>query len=144
MNLSPKTLLKPSQTVFLHMFCNLIVLETFKQKKVGVVRCSNQEMHMKLLLFIIFICALTSSTSYLSSDNTNYVWICTGKTANSFHNNRGCKGSNSCKTIKIISIEEVRSMKRSPYEICYKLTIKIINNAGNTNHNKSFLFIDNC
>ena len=76
---------------------------------------------MKLLLTIILICSFSGSTASYSNDSTDYVWICTGKAAYSYHNNRGCRGLNRCKAkIKKVTLEKACSMKRSPCEICYK------------------------
>ena len=75
---------------------------------------------MKYILFILFLmCSQANRTTY--SESTVYVWICTGKAAYSYHNNRGCKGLNRCRaSIKKVTLEKAFSMKRSPCEICYK------------------------
>lgn len=75
---------------------------------------------MKYLLFILFLInSQTNHTTY--AESAVYVWICTGKTAYSYHNNRGCKGLNRCKaSIKKVTLEKAISMKRSACDICYK------------------------
>ena len=58
----------------------------------------------------------------LSSGNQEqYVFICTGRTAYSYHNNSNCSGLNKCKAqIKKVTLNYAKSLRRSPCGICYR------------------------
>ena len=77
---------------------------------------------MKLLLTIAFLGIITSTpnnTSRHISKETS-VYICTGKSAYSYHNNRSCRGLNRCNAeIKSVSLEYAKNIGRSPCKICY-------------------------
>lgn len=75
---------------------------------------------MKYLLILLFLINIPApSSTNLVSDG--YVWICTGKAAYSYHNNRNCSGLNRCKaSIKKVTLEKALSMKRTACDICYK------------------------
>jgi hypothetical protein len=77
---------------------------------------------MRLLLTIAFIGILNSP----SNDTSRHiqkeisVYICTGKSAYSYHNNRSCRGLNRCSAeIKSVSLEYAKNIGRSPCKICY-------------------------
>lgn len=75
---------------------------------------------MRTLLITVLL--LVGSPSYTTREKeaTTYVWICTGKFAISYHCNRGCKGLNKCKaSIKKVSLDYARSLRRSACNICY-------------------------
>lgn len=71
-----------------------------------------------VLTALFFVCSPSLITSNV--DSTTYVWICTGKSAYSYHCNRECKGLNRCNaSIKKVSIEYAQSKGRSACKICY-------------------------
>lgn len=77
---------------------------------------------MKSLLAIVIFGALCSSTTEasLQKENNTSVYIYTGKSAYSYHNNRSCRGLNKCNAeIKSVSLEYAKSIGRSPCKICY-------------------------
>ena len=74
---------------------------------------------MRILLSFILCCCIDILP--INNAGSNYVWICTGKSAYSYHNNRDCSGLNRCKaSIQKVTIEKAKSMKRTPCNICYK------------------------
>lgn len=76
---------------------------------------------MKILLSFFFYCFIGISNKGLSDASYTYVWVCMGKSAYSYHCNSCCKGLNRCKaSIKRLTLEKARSMKRTPCDICYK------------------------
>lgn len=75
---------------------------------------------MRTLLIAVLLLAGSPSIITQEKETATYVWICTGKSAYSYHNNRGCRGLNRCRaSIKKVTIEKARSMKRTPCDICY-------------------------
>ena len=75
---------------------------------------------MKSILAIViwgYICTLGVPQQ---KENNTSVYICTGKSAYSYHNNRDCRGLNKCNAeIKSVSLEYAKSIGRSPCKICY-------------------------
>ena len=77
---------------------------------------------MRLLLTIAFWGVLYSPPNDKNEETLKEVtvYICTGKSAYSYHNNRGCRGLNRCNAeIKSVSLEYAKSIGRSPCKICY-------------------------
>lgn len=77
---------------------------------------------MRLILTILFWGALCSLTTEHPPQigNNSVVYICTGRTAYSYHNNKNCRGLNRCSAeIKNVSLEYAKSIGRSPCKICY-------------------------
>lgn len=77
---------------------------------------------MRFLFTIVVWGALCSATTEapLQKENNTNVYICTGKSAYSYHNKRSCRGLNRCNAdIKIVSLEYAKSIGRSPCKICY-------------------------
>ena len=65
------------------------------------------------------LCRFTTENPPHEGSNTN-VYICTGKSAYSYHNNRNCRGLNRCSSeIKSVSLDYAKSIGRSPCRICY-------------------------
>lgn len=76
---------------------------------------------MRFLLSFMLCCFISIPNTALSDASSTYVWVCMGKSAYSYHCNRGCSGLNRCKaSIKKVTLEKARSMKRTPCDICYK------------------------
>lgn len=51
---------------------------------------------------------------------TNYVYICTGPSATTYHKTDECKGLNKCsREIKMVSIDKAKKMGRRPCKFCY-------------------------
>lgn len=51
---------------------------------------------------------------------TNYVYICTGPSATTYHKTDECKGLNRCsREIKMVSIDKAKKMGRRPCKFCY-------------------------
>ena len=74
---------------------------------------------MRLLLTIALFVCLPLATQNKSS--TTYVYICTGKSAYSYHRTDVCSGLNNCHArIKRVSIDYAESIKRKPCKKCYK------------------------
>lgn len=49
------------------------------------------------------------------------VYICTGPKSTCYHSRSTCKGLKSCSaTVKSISLEDAKKMKRTPCKMCYK------------------------
>lgn len=73
-----------------------------------------------LLTFSLFLGSLF--IKYPQMEQTSkYVYICTGSTAYSYHNNRNCSGLNRCGSeIKQVTIEYAKGLKRTPCGKCYK------------------------
>ena len=71
----------------------------------------------RLLLVVLFV--LTSVTMFSSGDT--YVYICTGPQSARYHKASSCKGLGKCsKEIKKVTVEEARSIGRTPCGYCYK------------------------
>lgn len=72
-----------------------------------------------ILAIVIWGCLCSTEVPQQKEDNTS-VYICTGKSAYSYHNNRECRGLNKCNAeIKSVSLEYAKSIGRSPCKICY-------------------------
>ena len=73
-------------------------------------------------LFLTLITAFLFVASPVSSGcQETYVYICTGETAYSYHNNPNCRGLNRCSSsIKKVTLEYAKSIKRTPCGICYR------------------------
>jgi hypothetical protein len=78
---------------------------------------------MKFLLTIALwgvLCSSSTTDSPHIGNSNSSVYICTGKTAYSYHNNRSCRGLNRCSAeIQKVSLEYAKSIGRSPCKICY-------------------------
>lgn len=77
---------------------------------------------MKTVISLIILGALCSTITEapIQKGNDTSVYICTGKSAYSYHNNRSCRGLNRCNAeIKSVSLEYAKSIRRSPCKICY-------------------------
>lgn len=77
---------------------------------------------MRLLLTIALLGIMTSTPNETNRHIPQEisVYICTGKSAYSYHNNRSCRGLNKCNAeIKSVSLEYAKSIGRSPCKICY-------------------------
>lgn len=77
---------------------------------------------MKTIIALVVWGALCSTTAVapLQKGNDTSVYICTGKSAYSYHNNRSCRGLNKCNAeIKSVSLDYAKSIGRSPCKICY-------------------------
>lgn len=77
---------------------------------------------MRLLLTITFLGVLYSPQNEINEQTLKdaTVYICTGKRAYSYHNNRSCRGLNICNAeIKRVSLEYAKNIGRSPCKICY-------------------------
>ena len=54
-------------------------------------------------------------------EETNMVYICTGKTAHAYHSTDDCYGIQSCKgDIEEVSLDEAVDMGRTPCHYCHK------------------------
>lgn len=77
---------------------------------------------MKTIFAIVIwgaLCGTTKEAPLQKENNTN-VYICTGKSAYSYHNNRNCRGLNRCNAeIKSVSLDYAKTIGRSPCKICY-------------------------
>lgn len=77
---------------------------------------------MKSIIAIVIwwaLCSITTEAPLQKGNNTN-VYICTGKSAYSYHKNKNCRGLNRCSAeIKSVSLEYAKSIGRSPCRICY-------------------------
>ena len=76
---------------------------------------------MKTLIFALALCMpLGYSMSSRSVEEQNLVYICTGPKAKVYHKTKNCKGLSTCSgSIKEISLESAKSMKRRAGRICY-------------------------
>lgn len=53
-------------------------------------------------------------------DAVEYVYICTGPYASTYHSHDDCKGLNKCSArVKKVTLEEAEKMGRRPCRICY-------------------------
>lgn len=74
-----------------------------------------------ILTFLLWgaLCCFTTENPPHGGIKTN-VYICTGKSAYSYHNNRNCRGLNRCSAeIKSVSLDYAKSIGRLPCKICY-------------------------
>jgi len=77
---------------------------------------------MRLLLTITFLGIINSPSNNISRhiQKEASVYICTGKSAYSYHKNRSCRGLNRCNAeIEKVSPEYAKNIGRSPCKICY-------------------------
>ena len=73
-----------------------------------------------LFIVLLFEVCNTLQSAGESGPSSTYVWICTGRSAYSYHSNQDCSGLNRCKaSIQKVTIEKAKSMKRTPCNICY-------------------------
>ena len=74
---------------------------------------------MKYILTSLII-LMASSFVTSTSEGSQYVYICTGPKAYSYHRHSRCNGLNNCQAdIKKVTIEYARAHKRRPCKICY-------------------------
>lgn len=54
------------------------------------------------------------------SAGDSYVYICTGPQSKKYHKTENCRGLSKCSgTIKKITLDEAKKIKRTPCKICY-------------------------
>lgn len=72
-----------------------------------------------LLLSLLLLSVPLCSTCVQSE---SFVYICTGKSAYSYHSKRNCSGLNNCRaSIKKVTLNYAKSLNRTPCRKCYKL-----------------------
>ena len=73
-----------------------------------------------LISFYWFLASFSFLPMVPSESSGASVYICTGKKAYSYHNNKNCRGLNNCQAeIKKVSMEYAKSINRKPCKICY-------------------------
>ena len=71
-------------------------------------------------LFLSIILGSCFSLTAPSPKSATFVYICTGKSAYSYHRTDACSGLNNCQaSIKKVTIEYAKSIKRRPCKKCY-------------------------
>ena len=79
----------------------------------------------KILLIIGFLSLVQPDTSNDTgiSQDTTYVWICTGPSAYAYHSNQNCSGLNRCSAeIKMVTLHDaIVKWKRDKCKKCYKV-----------------------
>ena len=79
---------------------------------------------MRKILLATALCMLATSLNTSEVDameQKTKVYICTGTSATAYHASKTCRGLSSCKgSIKEITIDEAKAMKRKPCKICCK------------------------
>lgn len=77
-------------------------------------------MRKLLLTLCLSLPILATGTGISSCSDSNKVYICTGKNAKVYHNDRNCKGLNRCsRAVKAITLDEAKRMGRRECKICY-------------------------
>ena len=72
-----------------------------------------------LLLLSIALMSCVNNQSKGEKKNVEMVWVCTGNSATTYHNNRSCRGLNNCRaTIEQMPVEEAEIYRR-PCKTCY-------------------------
>ena len=76
----------------------------------------------RIIILLILALAVTScagNRQRKANEEKEMVWICTGSSATTYHDNRSCRGLNNCRaTIEEIPLEEAEVYRR-PCKICY-------------------------
>lgn len=80
--------------------------------------------NIKLALIVAALLCFSSGINVHemnAQEQKSKVYICTGKSATTYHKVKNCTGLSSCKSsIKEVTIKEAQAMNRRPCKICYK------------------------
>lgn len=65
--------------------------------------------------------AILLSLMFLACTTSDGVYICTGPQSRRYHKSASCKGLRNCsREIKKVSLEQAKSMHKTPCHICYR------------------------